>query len=85
MANPNHKEPRPETTSDDTVTSLMDEYLASTREPVGLRNAFGETPLPVRQAPPSKPEHDSSAAAMAILLVCITGVLVTALTYVLMR
>ena len=71
--------------SDDTVTSLMHEYLASTREPVGLRNAFGETPSPVRQAPPSEPKHDSSAAAMAILLVCITGVLVAALSYVLMR
>ena len=85
MAHPNRAEPRPETTSDDTVTSLMDEYLASTREPVGLRNVFGEIPSPVRQAPLSKPEHDSSAAAMAILLVCITGVLVAALTYVLMR
>ena len=85
MAHPHRAEPKPETMSDETVTSLMDEYLASTREPVGLRNAFGETPLPVRQAPPSKPEHDSSAAAMAILLICLTGVLVTAITYVLMR
>ena len=71
--------------SDDTVTSLMHEYLASTREPVGLRNAFGETSSPARQAPPSEPKHDSSTAAMAILLICITGVLITALTYVLMR
>ena len=71
--------------SDDTVTSLMDEYLDSTREPVGSRNAFGAIPSPARQARPSKPKHDSSAAAMAILLVCITDVLVAALTYVLMR
>ncbi len=71
--------------SDDTVTSLMDEYLDSTREPVGSRNAFEETRSPARQALPSEPKHDSSAAAMAILLICITGVLVTALTYVLMR
>ena len=85
MANPNRAEPKPETTSDDTVTSLMDEYLDATRESIGSRNVFGETPLPARQAPPSKSRHDSSAAAMAILLIAITGVLIAALTYALMR
>ena len=85
VAHPNRAAPKPESMSDDTVTSLMDEYLDSTREPVGSCNAFGELPSPARQTPPSKLKHDSSAAAMAILLVCITGVLVAALTYVLMR
>ena len=85
MANPNRAEPKPETMSDDTVTSLMDEYLDSTRESIGSRNVFGETPSPARQAPPSQAKHDSSAAAMAILLISITGVLIAALTYALMR
>ena len=85
MANPNRAEPKPETMSDDTVTSLMHEYLDSTREPVGSRNVFEETRSRARQAPASEPKHDSSVAAMAILLICITGVLIAALTYVLMR
>ena len=85
MANPNRAEPRPETTSDDTVASLMREYLDSTKEPVGSRNLFDEARPPARRAPPAEPKPDSSAAAMAILLICITGVLVAALTYALMR
>jgi hypothetical protein len=85
VANPNRAEPKPETMSDDAVTSLMREYLDSTREPVGSRNVFEETRSQARRAPPTEPKHDSSAAAMAILLIAITGVLIAALTYALMR
>ena len=70
--------------SDDTVTSLMDEYLDS-RESRSVRATHSGHTVAGATGAPSKLKHDSSAAAMAILLVCITGVLVAALTYVLMR
>ncbi|HJT15141.1 MAG TPA: hypothetical protein VJ790_21135 [Dongiaceae bacterium] len=50
MAKPDRRENRAERTSDESMKSLIDEYMASTREPVGSRDLFRETPVRSQQA-----------------------------------
>jgi hypothetical protein len=65
----------------------MDEYLASTREPVGSRNVFGQTPdpLPSTKATGEGPRREDQRAAgplaIALFLVCAAGLLIGALAY----
>ena len=67
------------------MKSLIDEYLASTREPVGSRNLFRETPDQSEQAGPRARAGDrdevASAQPVAIILylVCVALLLIAAL------
>ena len=65
----------------------MEEYVASTREPVGSRNAFEETPSRSNQSLGMRADAggrgSSEPSAIAIYLVCIAALLVAALAYVL--
>ena len=67
------------------MKSLIDEYMASTREPVGSRNLFRETPDQSEQAEPRARSggRDEVApaqpAAIILYLVCVAVLLIAAL------
>ena len=72
--------------SDDlAMKSLMEEYLASTREPVGSRNLFRETPDQSEQADArvravGRDEVASAQpAAIMLYLICVAVLLIAAL------
>ena len=85
MAKPNRRENKVEPGSDESMKSLIDEYLASTREPVGSRNLFRETPDQSEQAEPRAGAggRDEAApaepAAITLYLVCVAVLLIAAL------
>jgi hypothetical protein len=74
-----------ESGSDRSLKPLIDEYLASTREPVGSRNLFRETPDQSEQAEPRAGAggRDEAApaepAAITLYLVCVAVLLIAAL------
>ena len=67
------------------MKSLMDEYLASTREPIGSRNLFRETPDQSEQAEArgragSRDEVASAEpTAIVFYLICVAALLAAAL------
>ena len=87
MAEPNPRENRDESNSDDRLKSLIEEYVSSTREPVGARNLFRETPDPSEQAEPRSREDDldrvplNEPSAMTLNLVCVAALLIAALVF----
>jgi hypothetical protein len=85
VAKPDRRENRDEPRSDDSVKSLIDKYLASTREPVGSRNLFRETADQSEQAEPHPRKAGlarvalSESSAITLYLVCVAVLLVAAL------
>jgi hypothetical protein len=81
----NRQENRNEPGSDRSLKPLIDEYLASTREPVGSRNLFRETPDQSEQVEPRAGAggRDEAApaepAAIILYLVCLAVLLIAAL------
>ena len=82
--------------SDDALTSLMDEYLACTREAVVSRNVFGETAQPSSEGEPHPGRPDARSGqlepdrnvswerpAIAIYLIGVVAALVAASAHVL--
>jgi len=82
---PDRRENRNEPSSDDSMESLLGKYLASTREPVGSRNLFRETPDQSEQVEPRAGAggRDEAApaepAAIILYLVCVVVLLIAAL------
>jgi hypothetical protein len=72
VAERNRRENRNEPGSDRRLKPLIDEYLASTREPVGSGNLFRETPDQSEQAEPRARargrDNVASAEPSAVLL-----------------
>jgi hypothetical protein len=87
VAKPERRENWEEPKSDDAVKSLMDEYLASTREPVVSRSILDEGPSrsPETKAHGRRSDLEGGASAepsaMALYLICVAGLLVAALAY----
>lgn len=87
MAKPDRRESRDESNSGDSVKSLVEEYVASTREPVGSHNVFRETPDQSEQAEPRarEPGFDrvtlNEPSAMTLYLVCLAALLIAALAF----
>ena len=86
MANLRRPANRDEPQRDDpAMTSLVEEYLASTREPVGSRNLFREMPDQTEQAErrAGAGGRDEAApaepAAILLYLVCVAVLLIVAL------
>jgi hypothetical protein len=82
----NRQENRNEPGSDRSLKPLIDEYLASTREPVGSRNLFRETPDQSEQVEEPRAGaggRDEAApaepAAIILYLVCLAVLLIAAL------
>lgn len=65
----------------------MEQYVASTRDPIGSRNVFQETENPSEHLPTRRDEADlghgtsGESSAMAIYLACVAGLLIAALVY----
>lgn len=87
MAKPDRRENRDESNSDDSVESLIEEYVASTREPLGSQNLFRETPDQSEQAEPRPREEGfdrvtlNESSAMTLYLVCVAVLLIAALAF----
>lgn len=87
MAKPDRRESRDESNSGDSVKSLVEEYVASTREPVGSQNVFRETPDQSEQAEPRAREPGlgrvtlNEPSAMTLYLVCLAALLIAALAF----
>lgn len=85
MAERNRQENRAEPSSDRRLKPLVDEYLASTREPVGSHNLFRETPDRSEQVEPRTRAggRDEVApgepAAIMLYLVCVALLLIAVL------
>ena len=85
MAERNRQENRDEPDSGRSLRPLIDEYLASTREPVGWRNLFRETPDQSEQAEPRARARGrdevarAEPAAIILYLVCVAVLLIAAL------
>ena len=84
MPERNRQENRNEPGSDRSLKPLIEEYLASTREPVGSRNLFRETLDQAEQAePPASAARREVApaepAAIILYLVCVAVLLIAAL------
>ena len=85
MAERNRRENWDEPGSERGLKPLIDEYLASTREPVGSRNLFRETPDQSEQAePPARADGrdkvaSAEPAAIMVYLVCLAVLLIAAL------
>lgn len=85
VAKPDRRENRDVPGSDQSLKSLMDEYLDSTREPVGSRNLFRETPDQSEQAEArsSRKRRDEVASldstAITLYLVFVAVLVVVAL------
>jgi hypothetical protein len=88
VAEADRRENRDEPNRDQSLKSLMEEYLASTREPVGSRNLFRETPDQLEQTDPRARETDfdrttsTESSAMTLYLVCAAALLIAALVFV---
>lgn len=87
MAEPDPRENRDESNSDDSVKSLIEEYVSLTREPVGSRNLFRETPDQAEQAEPRPGEEGfdrvplNESSAMTVYLVCVAVLVIAALAF----
>lgn len=87
MAKPDRRENRDESNSDDSVKSLVEEYVTSTREPVGSHNLFRETPDQSEQAEPHHREEDldrvalNESSAMTLYPVCVAALVIAALAF----
>jgi hypothetical protein len=83
VAKPDRRENRGELRSDDSMKSLIDEYLDSMREPVGSRNLFRETPEQAEKAGAHARRRDEVASAepsaMMLYLICVAVLLIAAL------
>ena len=85
MAEWNRQENRDDPGSGRSLKPLIDEYLASTREPVGSGNLFRETPDQSDQAEPraragGRDEVPSAEpSAILLYLVCVAVLLIAAL------
>ena len=85
MPEPDRRENRNEPSSDDSMESLLGKYLASTREPVGSRNLFRETPDQSEQVEPHPRKAGfyrvtlNESSAMTFYLVCVAVLLIAAL------
>jgi hypothetical protein len=87
VAKPDRRENRDEPNSDDSVESLIEEYVTSTREPLGSRDLFRETPDQSEQARPRAREAGfdrvtlNESSAMTLYLVCVAALLIAALAF----
>jgi hypothetical protein len=85
VAEPDRRENRDEPNRD--LKSLMEDYLASTREPVGSRNLFRETPDQAEQAERRAREEGfdraplNESSAMTLYLLCVAVLLIAALVF----
>jgi hypothetical protein len=85
VAKPDRRENRDEPGSDRSLKPLIDEYLASTREPVGSRDLFRETPDQSDQAESRQREAgfdrvtSTETSAMTLYLVCVAALLIAVL------
>jgi hypothetical protein len=85
VAQRNRQGNRDESGSDRSLKPLIDEYLASTREPVGSRNLFRETPDQSDQAGPRARTRgrdevaSAEPAAIMLYLICVAVLLIAAL------
>jgi hypothetical protein len=83
VAKPDRRENRDVPGSDQSLKSLMDEYLDSTREPIGSRNLFQEAPDQSEKAGARAGRRDEAASAepSAIILyfICVAVLLIAAL------
>jgi hypothetical protein len=87
VAEPDRRENRDEPNRDQSLKSLVEEYLASTREPVGSRNLFRETPDQAEQVERRAREEGldrvplNESSAMTLYLVCVAVLLIVALVF----
>ena len=85
MAQQDRREKTDVSNSDRSLKPLIDEYVASTREPVGSRNLFRETPdksgqVEARRRTRSREEVASAEpSAMMLYLICVAVLLIVAL------
>ena len=61
----------------------MEQYVASTRDPIGSRNVFEETENPSEHLPTRRDEADlgHGTSGIALYLACVAGLLIAALAY----